>query len=344
MINHKRRGPRLQKQLPLPLEDKNAPDSNNDSKNVVVKDENLRTEAPTASFEENRLGNRTARDGHELKLNSDGTEGYGDVLKLNSGEAERNGDVFKLNPNETEKGGEADDFFEFLDSMSSISNTEVDDNYAIDPLRMPGTPTEEFYSAYDELSSDGSSSSPFRKNEDDIHEMRLSLLMEIDKRKQAEEALENFDRKWQNLRQHLLTVGLVLPNLPRSLEEEVNVDPIEDLGQQIVVAREIAASVARGCARAEAEMEIEPQIAAKNFEISRLLDRLHYYETANKEMSQRNQEAVEKARQKRRRRNKRQKWFWGSIGLVVTLSSAAIAWSYLPSSMFPSHEDCKNDH
>lgn len=41
---------------------------------------------------------------------------------------------------------------------------------------------------------------------------------------------------------------------------------------------------------------------------------------------------AEMARQQRHRRKKRQKWIWGSIGLVVTLGAAAIAWSYFPAS------------
>lgn len=28
----------------------------------------------------------------------------------------------------------------------------------------------------------------------------------------------------------------------------------------------------------------------------------------------------------------RQKWFWGSVGIAVTLGTAAIAWSYMPAS------------
>ncbi|KAK8938898.1 hypothetical protein KSP39_PZI010825 [Platanthera zijinensis] len=314
IVDHKRRGPRLQKP-PSPVEAEQVVlDFNNDTE-IVDGDENLGTQAHVASFEENISGNGIAI--------------AGDVLKLNSDEAERD--------------GEADDFLEFLDSMSSASNLEGDDSCGIELPQTPGTPVEEYYSAYDEISSDGASSSPFRKVEIEIREMRLNLLMEIERRKDAEEAVEIFQKKWQNLRQHLSTVGLVLPNLPRPLEEEASVDPIEDLRQQIVVARTVTASVARGCARAEAEMEIEPRIRAKNFEIARLLDRLHYYEAATREMSQRNQEAIEKARQQRHRRNKRQKWFWGSIGFAVTLGSAAIAWSYLPSSKtLP--RNAKNDH
>ena len=38
------------------------------------------------------------------------------------------------------------------------------------------------------------------------------------------------------------------------------------------------------------------------------------------------------SRQQRKEHKKRQKWFWGSVGLAVTLGATAIVWSYLPSS------------
>ncbi|GJY93469.1 hypothetical protein Tco_0509251 [Tanacetum coccineum] len=50
----------------------------------------------------------------------------------------------------------------------------------------------------------------------------------------------------------------------------------------------------RGIARAELEVEMESQMQSKNFEIARLLDRLHYYKAVNHEMSQRNQESIDK--------------------------------------------------
>ena len=84
---------------------------------------------------------------------------------------------------------------------------------------------------------------------------------------------------------------------------------------------------------------METKIAAKNFEIARLSDRVQYYEAANREMSQRNQEAIEMSRQQRNIRKKRQKWFWGSVGLAVTLGTAAIAWSYLPAAQPQASQD-----
>lgn len=122
-------------------------------------------------------------------------------------------------------------------------------------------------------------------------------MLEIERKKQAEEAVKNLQNQWQMLSHHLSLVGLRLPDPPNMTEEKDEqscVDPAEELCQQIEIARFVAACLGRGYSRAEVELELEPQIEAKNFEIARLWDRLHYYEAANREMSQRNQEAVGK--------------------------------------------------
>lgn len=238
------------------------------------------------------------------------------------------------------KNAESDAFFELQDSMSVASSSEIDDAGAQDGWWKPtsplgasvGTPGAEFYDAFEEISSDGGTRSS-RGMDDDLREMRLSLLMEIERRKQAEEALENWQKEWKKLSHHLSLVALSLPS--PSLAEDTDdssANPGAELCQQITVSQLVAAAIARGLALADAESEMETVIAAKNFEIARLSDRVQYYEAANREMSQRNQEAIEMSRQQRKERKKRQKWFWGSVGLAVTLGAAAIAWSYIPSS------------
>jgi hypothetical protein len=124
--------------------------------------------------------------------------------------------------------------------------------------------------------------------------MRLNVLMEIEKRKQAEEALSNMRSQWQRLRQQLSAVGLTLPADPTVIAEgeQLGCDPSEDLCQQVDVTRFVSESIGRGVARAEVEMEMEAEIEAKNFEIARLYDRLHFYEVVNREMYQRNQDAL----------------------------------------------------
>ncbi|CAN6280272.1 unnamed protein product [Urochloa humidicola] len=238
------------------------------------------------------------------------------------------------------KNAEGDAFFELQDSMSVASNSETDEAGAHDRWWKPssplgtsvGTPGAEFYDAFEEISSDGGTRSS-RAMDEDLREMRLSLLTEIERRKQAEEALENWQTEWKKLNHHLSCVALSLPSpIIAENTDDSSVDPGAELCQQITVSQLVAAAIARGLARAEVESEMETVIAAKNFEIARLSDRVQYYEAANREMSQRNQEAIEMSRQQRKERKKRQKWFWGSVGLAVTLGATAIAWSYLPSS------------
>lgn len=120
--------------------------------------------------------------------------------------------------------------------------------------------------------------------------------MEIEKRKQAEESLNFMRSQWENVRQRLSQVGIVLPAGIISVAEgqELSSDPMEDLCEQVDVARFVSDAIGRGIIRAEVESEMEAQIASKNFEIARLLERLHFYEMVNQEMSQRNQEAIGK--------------------------------------------------
>jgi len=130
--------------------------------------------------------------------------------------------------------------------------------------------------------------------EAELREVRLSLLVEIEKRKQAEESINNMRSQWESIRQGLYQAGIILPAYLNATaeDEQLTSDPVEDLCQQVYIARFISNAIGKGIARAELETEMEAQLEAKNFEIARLLDRLHCYETMNREMSQRNQEAV----------------------------------------------------
>ena len=119
--------------------------------------------------------------------------------------------------------------------------------------------------------------------------------MEIEKRKQAEEALNNMQNVWQAISQQLSFVGLTLPaDLAVGEDGKMDVDVAQELSQQVSVARFVSDSIGRGIAKAQVETEMEAQIESKNFEIARLWDRLHYYDAVNREMSQRNQEALGK--------------------------------------------------
>ena len=116
--------------------------------------------------------------------------------------------------------------------------------------------------------------------------------MEIEKRKQTEEALEQMQTHWQMLREQLGQVGVFVPIDPTASTNNMNLS--EELRCQLEVARFVSDSLGRGMAKAEVEMEMEAMLETKNFEITRLSDRVHYYEAVNREMSQRNQEAIGK--------------------------------------------------
>ncbi|WVZ74034.1 hypothetical protein U9M48_022264 [Paspalum notatum var. saurae] len=352
IITHKRRGASLAKTL---SQGDAVSEGSQPKLPVMVSALPKRGEEPTEvkepEFAFQHTGNGQSEGGSGVEEDLNGQKGKGSVAAENEQDQPefefQHGTVEALvrpvnvgrplNGGES-KNAESDSFFELQDSMSVAS--EIDDAGAHDRWWKPtsplgtsvGTPGAEFYDAFEEISSDGGTRSS-RCMDDDLREMRLSLLMEIDRRKQAEEALENWQKEWKKLNRHLSLVALSLP-YPAITEDtdDASVDPGAELCQQITVSQLVAAAIAQGLARADVESEMETMIAAKNFEIARLSDRVQYYEAANREMSQRNQEAIEMSRQQRKERKKRQKWFWGSVGLAVTLGAAAIAWSYLPSS------------
>ncbi|XAR73847.1 hypothetical protein NMG60_11007953 [Bertholletia excelsa] len=224
---------------------------------------------------------------------------------------------------------ELEDFLEPQDMVSVRSNNEGESGSELERSLQLSTPMPEFYDAWEELSSEGGSQLPQRDVEGELCEIRLSLLLEVEKRKQAEEALDNMQSQWARIRHQLSLLGLTLPADPVAAEDkELGVDTVEDLCNQIHIARLVSNSIGRGTAKAEVEMEMEAELELKNFEIARSYDRLHYYETVNQEMSQRNQEAVEMARRNRQRRKRRQSWVWGSIAAAVALGIGVLAWSH----------------
>ncbi|CAH8388764.1 unnamed protein product [Eruca vesicaria subsp. sativa] len=234
------------------------------------------------------------------------------------------------------KESECEDFYDPRESASFTSNTEVEGDGGEEGSQRLATPVGEFYDAWDELSTDSGMQSSNNNIESELREIRLSLLLEIEKRKQTEEALEKMHIHWQRLREQLAQVGVFVPIDPTTSTNYMNLS--EELRCQVEVARFVSDSLSRGMAKAEVEMEVESVLKTKNFEITRLSDRVHYYEAVNREMSQRNQEAIEVARRKRQKRKKRQRWIWGSIAATITLGSVALAWSYIPSASKPSSE------
>ncbi|KAF9591420.1 hypothetical protein IFM89_004118 [Coptis chinensis] len=183
-----------------------------------------------------------------------------------------------------------------------------------------------------ELSSECSPHVLHRDVTAELRKIRRSLLMEIDSRKQAEEARDIVQTQWERLAQRLSLEGLTLPTPSTNAteDEKSEADPVEELCQQIILVRAVSTSVGRETAKAEAEIELESEINSKNFEITRLSQRLHYYEVVNSEMSLRNQETVEIERTRRQKRKRRQRWLWSSVGVSLVLGSMALAWSFIP--------------
>ncbi|KAG6516684.1 hypothetical protein ZIOFF_027157 [Zingiber officinale] len=326
IINHKRRGPRLLKSvtqsdaggkmLPQlePKAESAAPNGTYAKIGDINRQEIGGEQKPGASSGGEVESNSSVVELHQVKPE----DGFVDNRPVRSDELARPGSL------DLERDKEINDFFDPNGSVSSYSNNELGRN--------PSTPSGEYFDAFEEISSDGTSQSSSWKFEE-LRDLRLNISMEIERCKQAEEATEALQNQWQMLSDHLSSVGLQLPapsTFPVDDIEQPDIDPAEDLCQQIVVSHFVADAIERVVSSAEEEMVMEPLIESKNFEIARLQDRLQYYETANREMSQRNRKALELAREQRNMRKRRQRWIWSSIGLAATVIITALAWSYHP--------------
>ncbi|KAF8049909.1 hypothetical protein N665_2093s0004 [Sinapis alba] len=180
----------------------------------------------------------------------------------------------------TDKESESEDFYDPGESASFTSNT----NAREEGSHRLATHVGEFYDAWDELSTGSGMQSSVNNTESELREIRLSLLMEIKKRKQTEEALEQMQIHWQRLREQLAQVGMFIPIDPTTSTNNTNLS--EELFCQLKVVRFVSDSLSRGMAKAEVEMEMESMLETKKFEITRLSDRVNHYEAVNREMFQ----------------------------------------------------------
>ncbi|KAL0375886.1 UNVERIFIED_CONTAM: hypothetical protein Scaly_0706200 [Sesamum calycinum] len=185
---------------------------------------------------------------------------------------------------------------------------------------------------FTEFSSDGSISntSLYDPNiESELHATRLSLLEEIERRKTAEETLIVMRSQWERIRSLMSEVGLTFPAPPAASDSmQLENSLIDQISQEVVVARFVAEAIGRGQARAEAEKAASAIIEAKDQEILRLRDRLQYYETVNHELSQR--KLVEVARRQQERKRSRRRWMWSLMGLSLAVGTSLVAYSYIP--------------
>nr|GEY21482.1 hypothetical protein CTI12_AA533660 [Tanacetum cinerariifolium] len=260
----------------------------------------------------------------------------GEVVEGNDAKDVANGEDGQGN---LERDSEMDDFFDPQDSLSVRSSTDGENSFRLDRSLNLNTSASEFYDAWEELSSESGSQTASNDVETELRELRLSLLVEMEKRKQAEEQSNDIQSQWRRVCEQLSLVGLNLPEDPTLLKNQIPDDIGEELSRQINHIRSVSNSIGREEAKAELEPEMKAQLESKNFEIARLLDRLRYYEAVNHEMSQRNQETIETTRRARQIRKTRQRWIWGSILAAVTVGSAALVWSYIPTKEGLSYTD-----
>ncbi|KAK1295323.1 hypothetical protein QJS10_CPA16g01822 [Acorus calamus] len=308
VVNHKRRGirPSPPPQNP-PVDDEDAPNSkpgsSPDGPSVDVKDKTV----------EEDEGERAE------SLRCERVEGL-----VEGGDAET--------------GEDLEDFYDPRDSMSVVSSSSDADDGGSSRRECPGRRAfslglSEFYDADEEFFSDScSSQSPSlsTKFEAELRSMKLNLLDEIGRRKKTEESLACMQNNWRRITKYLIPLGLSFPETLCDENAPIDENSIEQICQELVVAKFVSEATGKAEARAEAEAAAESIIDAKNHEINRLRDRLQRCEDVNREMSQRNQEIVELVRQKRRRRKARQRWIWSCIGLSITIGASMLAYSYLP--------------
>ncbi|MQM05690.1 hypothetical protein Taro_038510 [Colocasia esculenta] len=231
--------------------------------------------------------------------------------------------------------GEDDDFFDPRELMSAMSSSDTEDTGSFPRggsgrFQTPLTCQSEFFDATEDFLSDGSfsrSSPSSRSNiEADLRSIRLNLFEEIDRRKNAEEALDHMQNMFGRIARQLSQ----LESLPILAGENIHydVDSAAQFCQEVVVMRFVSEALESCLAQVETEAAAETIIDAKNHEISRLRDRLQYYEAMNQEMSQRNQQAIEFARRRRQTQRARRKWIWG-IGLSVAVGASLLSYAYL---------------
>lgn len=188
----------------------------------------------------------------------------------------------------------------------------------------------EFFDANDEFSSSSSSgSSHGLRIAADLHATRLSLIEEINRRKTAEENLKLMCYQWERFSNLISQAGLTFPAPPTvSDSTQLGDSSMDQFSQEVIIARFVAEAVGRGQARAAAELAANAILESKDQEISRLQDKLLYYETVNHEMSQRN--LVEVARRQQQRKRSPRRWLWSCLGLSIAVGASLIAYSYIP--------------
>ncbi|KAH7372920.1 hypothetical protein KP509_17G029200 [Ceratopteris richardii] len=192
---------------------------------------------------------------------------------------------------------------------------------------------EEFYDAPETPSDDSHSlqtsvnAVPLMKMRDmSAQDLEHSLQEEVARRIRAEEALALLQESCNGIIQRCASIGILMaPNedMTNSIGKNMH-DACDHLSERLAVARMVAGAVARAAAKVTKDEEMEHLIASKNWEISRLWDKLQYLEIINREMSQRNQECIEIAKRQRQRSKRNQKLFLGFFCSTIFLGTAGL--------------------
>ncbi|XP_021968913.1 uncharacterized protein LOC110864156 [Helianthus annuus] len=220
------------------------------------------------------------------------------------------------------------------DSVSIASSIDVDDDFGrlgFEDMSVVSNQIGDYYDAVEDFSSDGSMSSiaSCRGNlELELRSTRLNLLVEIEKRKAAEDDVAAMFTHWHRVSNFLLAPS----SSDCSSTIQFDINAVKQLSEEVIVARFVADSLGKAEAKAEAELAAQVIIASKDKEICRLRDRMQYYEAMIHEMSQNNLESMEVARRHRERKRGHRKWLWGCIGMSIAIGASIIAYSYTPNS------------
>lgn len=202
------------------------------------------------------------------------------------------------------------------------------------------TTFEEFFDApdapLDDSASEDEASSPSlitRMLGKSAEKLTPRLQEEMARRIRAEEALRVLQWRWNAMAKKCSLIGISITSGEDRLEpgRQCVQDLHEQFSEKLVVARLVGGAVASAAVRAAKDEELEGMVARKNQEISRLWDKLQYVELVNREMSQRNQEAIEISQRRKRRHRKRQKWALGCFCSALCLGSAGLlCYKFLP--------------
>ncbi|KAH0461428.1 hypothetical protein IEQ34_009003 [Dendrobium chrysotoxum] len=298
--------------------------------------------------------NHKRRDGGSRKAAPSRAEGFEDKLEadvVNGGDAISLSGILgkgKEKEEEEEKKfvgwvGDAeiveevnDDFLDLRDSANvgpSGSDVEDGDSLRCGCLGNQPRSQDEYYDTAEDFFSDGSlsysSPSVKRGTENELRLLKLSLIEESSKRKIAEENVLDLNKQFEKLLKCLSQSRSSLRESLNLVNLKNEIDPTE-ICQEFVVLKYVSEALETDLAKGEGEEAFTEIIVNKNHEISRLRDRMMYYEAMNREMSQRNLEAVDQARKRRLRRQRMRKWIWTCVGLSITAGASLLAYSYLP--------------